>query len=212
MKLKYGCLFLLLCLFQVGFAQNDKQAAGLVADFIKSVEEGALSTEFVLTVFGDNDMPVQSQSGLFVMKKGKFSMETQEFTVYFDGKTQWMYSPSVNEVSITEPTEEELAEINPIIILRDYQNKSKIGFSAAEKSAENYVIEMTPVETSSDYNNIVVWLSKSSKTPLSIKMVYKNGYEILIVFDNFQKGIKIPENFFVFDKKNYEGVIENDLR
>jgi len=50
-------------------------------------------------------------------------MEMDEMQAWFDGKTQWAYMAQNNEVSITEPTEKELAETNPMAILSGYKTK-----------------------------------------------------------------------------------------
>jgi len=66
-----------------------------------------------------------------------------EMKAWFDGKTQWAYMAQNNEVSITEPSEKELAETNPMAILSGYKTKTVIRFSKT-KSTNNYVVEMIP--------------------------------------------------------------------
>ena len=212
MKTKLIYILLFLSVFSSGllFAQNDKQAEQIVADFVKSVEQSAIQTDFTLTISDENGLPAQKQNGTFFIKNNKFLLMLEDVQVFFDGKTQWSYVFSNNEVSITEPSEDELAEINPIFILREYQNKSAIHFSADGKSAENYTIEMLPI-IKADFDKIEVRLNKSTRNLLSMKLLGGN-MSVQISFSNFQHGANIPDSRFIFNKSQYKDVFENDLR
>lgn len=212
MKIKaiYSVMFMLVMSLGV-FAQNDKQAEMIINDFIKSVEQSAIQADFILTVLDEDNDPVQTQNGLFTMKNSKFSLILDDIHVFFDGKTQWTYVAANNEVTITEPSESELAEINPIFILQTYQDKCAIRFSSGNKSNENYAVEMIPnVET--DFEKIQVSLNKSTQKPLSIKLIGKKDFSVLIGFSKFRQDMDIPDSAFVFDKNKYKDVFENDHR
>jgi len=213
MKRKYLFLSVFSCFLTALSAQHSQQAESLVNDFVKSIRTATVKTGFVLTITDENGITAQQLSGTFVMQQQKFVLESQDLTVYFDGKTQWTYLEANNEVSITEPSEDELAEINPMIILHEYQDKCNIRFSPDEKSAENYAVEMTPiVQQPLDFSKITVLMRKTDKNLVSMKLNSRNGYRISIRFDHFEKGAKVPDSTFVFDKKKYKNVIENDLR
>jgi len=146
------------------------------------------------------------------MRGNRFSLIMDDIHVFFDGKTQWTYMDVINEVNITEPTSAELAEINPITILREYQNKSSIRFSADNSHAtENHIIEMTPFGAT-DFNRIFVQINRSTRNLSSIRLDSNQGFSVLIIFNRFQRGVNIPDSAFVFDKRNYQDVFVNDLR
>lgn len=208
--------FYLLCLG--GFilsplsAGNDQQARQIVADFIQSLEQQAIKTDFNLTIDSHEGMPPQTQSGTFFMKGNKFALDMEGISIFFDGKTQWTYSPVNNEVSISEPDASEVHEINPILILREYQNKSGITFTQEERVEEGRTIELTPTVAGSGFNRIIVQLNRKADKPAFIKVESDDGMSIQVSFSNFEKGVNISDDRFVFDKNNYEDVFENDLR
>lgn len=82
-------------------------------------------------------LPTQPQSikGNFTMKENKFILNTEEMNVYFDGKTQSAYMTSVNEVSITNPTEKEL--VKPIRWLYCRLIKTNRWLNLPKKSVKN---------------------------------------------------------------------------
>lgn len=201
----------LLFMFQTATAQSNSQAEKIISDLLSSVKTNAIKTDFRLTISDKNNPKGQTASGTFTLKASKFVLDMAEMKAWFDGKTQWAYIPQNNEVSITEPTENELSETNPMAILSGYNAKSIIRFSKI-KSAQNYCIEMIPKVKSSDISKIEVQVNKSTQNLFLIKLTNKNGSTSLLSLSNFQKGIKVPDSFFVFNPTKFKGLTENDLR
>jgi outer membrane lipoprotein-sorting protein len=194
------------------FAQSDRQAEQIIADFIRSVEQNAVHAEFEMTMVDENNRVTQTQNGVFRLKGNKFSLITDDIHIFFDGKTQWTYMDAVGEVTITEPSGDELAEINPIFMLREYQNKCTIRFSIGSNSTENHSIEMTPT-VPADFRKLFVQINKSTRNLSSVHLVGSQGFSLRINFSKFQRGVNIPDSSFVFDKRKYDDdLFINDLR
>lgn len=201
----------LLFMLQTATAQSNSQAEKIISDLLNSIKTNAIKTDFRLTISDKSNPKGQTTSGTFTLKSSKFVLDMTEMKAWFDGKTQWAYIPQNNEVSITEPTEKELSETNPMAILSGYKAKSIIRFNKT-KSAQNYCIEMIPKVKSSDISKIEVQVNKSTQNLVLIKLTNKNGSTSLLALSNFQKGIKVPDSFFVFNPTKYKGLVENDLR
>jgi outer membrane lipoprotein-sorting protein len=135
-----------------------------------------------------------------------------EMKVWFDGKTQWSYNQANNEVSVTEPTEKELSETNPLAILSGFKSKCTIKFSGKTKSAQNNCIEMTPKVANKTIAKIEVQVNKTNGNLASIKTITGAGSSSLLTLNNFQKGLKVTDNIFTFNSSKYKGVTVNDLR
>ena len=92
-------------------AEAFRKAGGVKADFIiKSVTNGLVEG---------------SESGTIQLKGEKFVLKASEVITWFDGKTQWSYVVRNDEVNVSNPTQEELQQINPYTFLYMYQK----GFS-----------------------------------------------------------------------------------
>ena len=193
------------------FAQSDRQAGQIIADFIRSVEQNTVQAEFEMTMLDENNRVTQVQNGIFRMKGNKFSLITDDIHIFFDEKTHWTYMDAVGEVTITEPTGEELTDVNPIFLLRQYQNNSTIRFAPGSNSAENHNIEMTP-NVLADFSKIFVQINKKNQNLSSIRLI-SQGYTMQVNFRNFRRGVNISDSSFVFDKSKYDAdVFINDLR
>ena len=205
------CLLIFTAFSTSLFAQSDRQAERIIADFINSVERNSVQAEFELTTLDGNNRPMQVQNGIFRMRGNKFSLLTDEFDVFFDGTTQWTYMDAVGEVMITEPTGDDLAEINPIFLLREHQNNSTIRFAVGNAGA-NYSIDLIP-SAQADFSRIFVQINRSTRNLVSVHLVGRQGFSMQVNFTQFQRGVNIPDSYFVFDINNYDNdIFINDLR
>lgn len=192
-------------------AQNNPQAEKILSDLLLSAKTSAIKTNFKLAT-NDKNTSQAVATGTFTLKGNKFVLDMDDMKVWFDGKTQWAYNQQNNEVSITEPTEKELSDTNPMAILSAYKAKCLIKFSTKTKSAQNHCIEMTPKVKNKDIAKIEVQVNKTTGNLFSIKLINKNGSMSLLTVNNFQNGLKVADNFFVFNQSKYKGISVNDLR
>lgn len=197
---------------QFAAAQTNAQAEKILTDLLNTAKENAIKTNFKLTITEKNNPQPQSVTGSFTLKGSKFVLEMENIKSWYDGKTQWSYVSQNNEVSVSEPTEKELAETNPMAILSGFKAKCSVRFSAKNKSEKNYCIEMTPKVNQKDIAKIEVEVNKSNGNLFSIKLINKNGSTSLLTLTNFQKGLNVSEATFVFNASKYKGLTVNDLR
>jgi len=198
--------------FQCISAQSNVQAEKIITNILTDAKTNAIKTNFKLSITEKNDPQAQVSTGSFTLKGSKFVLEMDEMKVFFDGKTQWAYVPQNNEVSITEPSEKELSETNPMAILSGFKTKCTIRFSTKLKSVQNHNIEMLPKLKNQDITKIEVQVNKSTNNLVSIKLINKNGSTSLLSLSNFQKGVKVTDNSFIFITGKYKGIVVNDLR
>ena len=210
-KIIYSIALLFFC-FQTTVAQTDAKADKIVSDLLAEARGNAIKTNFKLAFSEKSNSQAQVSMGTFTIKGNKFVLEMVDMKVYFDGKTQWAYVAKNNEVSVTEPSEKELSETNPMAILSGFKAKSIIRFSSKVKSTQNYCIEMTPKAKNQDIAKIEVQIAKSNGNLYSIKLINKNGSASLLSLTNFQKNVKVADAIFVFNSAKYKGVEVNDLR
>ncbi|HRZ98603.1 MAG TPA: outer membrane lipoprotein carrier protein LolA [Paludibacter sp.] len=209
-RLTYSILALIISISSIQ-AQKAADAEKLITNFLTNAKTNAIKTNFKLTVTEKNAVNLQSSSGSFTMKGNKFVLEMDQLKAWYDGKTQWSYMVDNNEVSITEPTDKELGETNPMALLSNYKAKFGIRFSKT-KSAQNHIIEMIPKVKNDDFSKVEVSLNKANGNLSSIKISDKKGKTTNLIVTNFQKGIRVADNIFTFDKSKYKGVLINDLR
>lgn len=212
MKIKlYSLLSLIFFASLLMNAQNNVQAEKIISEILTNAKVNAIKTNFKLIVSNKDDNQPQSSSGVFTLRGSKFVLEMDEMKVWFDGKTQWAYVSQNKEVSITEPTEKELSETNPLAILSAYKSKCNINYSPS-KSTSIYSIEMIPKVKNKELEKIYIQVNKSNLNLISIKQLSKNGNSTFVTFSDYQKNITVPDNAFTFNAAKFKNVVINDLR
>ena len=187
------------------FAQNDREAERRVKAVVSELKQSTYEGRFTLLYYNAQSETTDKQSGDLTIKGNKFRMTLGANETKFDGKTQWVFVSEFNEVSITEPTTDELKEINPLVMIEHYVEKDRI--SEGEDGAINFY----PTDPkSSEYFRIELRLNKLN-LPTRLVIHQKNGDKITLVWDSLNK-TKVDDEYFAFDVAKYPNVEVNDLR
>ncbi|MGC3979547.1 MAG: outer membrane lipoprotein carrier protein LolA [Paludibacteraceae bacterium] len=190
-------------------AQNDANAVKVIEKILNLSQTNAVKTNFSLAV-QSSTVGHQTMKGSFTMQGRKFSLTTGDMNIFFNGKTQWAYREDLNEVTITNPTEKELTETNPMAILSAYKAKSTI--KMVKTNATTHIIQLTPKDAKSDVKKIIVSVNKTNNYPLSLQLTDKKGTVSTLTLSQFKIVTKVADSEFTFDKNKYKNVDENDLR
>lgn len=137
--------------------------------------------------------------GSITMAGASFTMSTPQLKEWYDGKTQWTYLRSSGEVSITEPTAEELTASNPFAILSSYSTYYKA--RRLDDNNGRKSVKLTPIEKNTGIDNIVVIADNSGKWPQAINIKFDDGRQISLVIDKIDGIAKPAEKLFRYDAK-----------
>jgi outer membrane lipoprotein-sorting protein len=179
-------------------AQTAKEVLDKTASVI-SAKQGAQAS---FTISGDN----MNTSGTIAIKGHKFHTTTPQAIIWFDGKTQWTYMKKNDEVNVANPSESELASINPYNFIYMYKN----GYSyTMEKKNGSFIVHLT---TTNKKNIQEMYISIHQKTyiPSQIRLRQQKGW-LTINISNF-KTTSISDGIFRFNSKDYPTAEVIDLR
>ena len=105
-KIRIRITGILLLLAGAIYGQNAQQ----VLDKTASVVSNKSGVEASFTI---SSKQYGNTNGTIAIKGRKFHADTNEATVWFDGKTQWTYVKQNDEVNVNNPTAADLQAINP---------------------------------------------------------------------------------------------------
>ena len=138
-----------------------------------------------------------TSSGTIAMQGSKFRIISPEAKSWFDGKTQWSWSPVTGEVNITSPTADELQMTNPLAAASHFKTNFNMKKAKAQ-TPKTKVIKLTPKKKD---NIKTLWLYFDENTSLlrtaRFEMNDKTVYTIKIT--NY-KHKSLPASTFTFDK------------
>lgn len=153
----------------------------------------------------------QTSAGTLVMAGEKFHLSSPDLMAWYDGNTQWTFMPSSNEVNIVEPTPEELAQVNPFVIISSFRKAYKA--VSLKAPSGKYKVALTPTNARGAYiKKAMVTFNASSFMPERIKLTTDNGTNMAIRIKTLKTGTNYPVSTFVFNKKQYPKAEIIDLR
>ncbi len=185
------------------FAQNATEARK-VLDKTASVVSNKGGAQANFTLSGRKSSAI---SGTIAIKGSKFNARTKEAIVWYDGKTQWSWLKSTNEVNISTPTEAQRMKMNPYTFITMYKQGYNLSMSTQGK---NYVVHMVAQNKQRTVQEVYLTISKQSYVPSQIKM--REGQKwTTIDISNF-KTANLSNSTFTFNAKDFPKAEIIDLR
>lgn len=143
-----------------------------------------------------------------IISREKYRLSSSELEVWFDGKTQWAYSPQNKEVSITEPTVEELLESNPFAIINNYKSEYSFRRLAGDKNE----IELVAKNKMSSIRKAVITIDGKTYLPSKLILTLSNGRSLSATVTSASEGKALPSSTFIYNKDKYPATTLIDLR
>lgn len=138
----------------------------VLSSFLTNLEQKTLTSDFTITVAEEVNAPMNFP-GWILMQGDKFRLEMMDIEAAYDGKTMYMYSGQTDELTLSNPTEQELLEANPFLYAKALVKVCNI---VEKASGENTLITLTPKDQSIGINRFVLKLRTADLMPLSVEL------------------------------------------
>lgn len=202
-------LYPLLCVALLGVAQTPKQ---VVEQSIQKLKKSAYLAHYQLSVLEKNERTPHQFKGTILLYGEKFYLEYDEIKVWYNGKTQWVYMDAAEELTISNPTNEEAAQMNPMLMLQELLADSQLSFSSAHKSADNHVVDFVPNKTQNDILRLTLFINRTTQLPTSLQMRQRNGIFTTLALTQIKEQPRATEALFECKMSDYPDAFIVDLR
>lgn len=178
------------------------QSASTVLDAAaKKLTSGGTYANFTVTTNGNNIW------GNIAIKGEMFKITSEHAITWYDGKTQWTYMNGTEEVTISNPDEEQQQQINPYHFINLY----KKGYNATLKKNNGInVVTLKRTTAKSDISDAVIDIDTKTGYPVRIQ-VKSNGEWSVFKISN-AKRVNYYTSHFRFPEKKYNNAEVIDLR
>ena len=203
MKIQRTILFALAFMLSVNAFSQSSADAKKVLDKAAAVvgRRGGAAANFSIT-----GGEVGRTSGSIIIKGNKFKAITPETTIWFDGKTQWAYMKSTNEVNVSTPSEAKRLSMNPYAFITMYKN----GYHMSMKTtAAAYIVHLQAIHPARSMQEFYVTISKTFY-PQQIKMLQGKKW-VTINISSF-RAASHPNSYFRFRHSDAPSAEVVDLR
>ena len=198
------------------FAQKDAKAKELL-DKSSAVlnQSGGLSVSFTVNINDEINKIKQSFEGKILLKGTKFFLDTPDQSVYFDGKTQWNYNKTIEEVSILEPQPQDIQTLNPVSVFELYKTDCNYKYKGEKTGTQKRKVKevsLYPTDIKGDIKQVDIQINPIDSMPVFFLIIYKDKSEYRIYINKYQTKLNLSDSQFVFDTKKFPQADVNDLR
>jgi outer membrane lipoprotein-sorting protein len=185
-------------------AQAKASQARKVLDKTASIvgRKGGASASFKIS-----SAKIGSTQGTIYVKGNKFHARTPQAIVWFNGKTQWTYMKSTDEVNVSNPNEAQQMAMNPYKFINMY----KQGYTLSMKAdATNYNVRMVAQNKARSVQEMIITVNKKTFSPSKVKM--REGATWTTISITGFKAKNQSDATFVFNSKDFPSAEVIDLR
>ena len=154
--------------------------------------------------------PAGTENATLVMSGTKFFVKAPQTEIWYDGSTLWSYSRSTNEITLSEPSQEELSEINPLSVMEYFTSTYTASMLAPSAGKKN--IKLTADKSSRGIASAEVSLNATTLAPSAVTLLLSNGQKIGIAISSLKFGGTLPESTFTFRMTCHPSAVLVDLR
>lgn len=172
----------------------------VLSSFLANLETKTLKSDFTVTVAEEINAPM-NYPGILTMHGQLFRLSMFNIEAAYDGKTLYMYTPETDELTLSNPTSQELVEANPLL----YAEALVPACNVTERTITNdqspiTIITLTPKDQSIGINRFTLRVRNADLMPLQAEI--KEGKKT--------STLKFKEPKFVNEKQKYEIIPEKD--
>jgi len=198
-------------------SQSDQEAKAIL-DQIKSNLDSykGIEVDFDYVVTVPEEAP-QKQEGNMLVVGERYALDLNDYGIYSDGQTVWMYDKAIEEVNINNREEnEDLLISSPTDLLDFYQKDDFIYAFYDELVIDGRIITMIdfkPVDDEQEFFKIRLSVDKKQNLPAGAKLFYRDGTRIEVVFKQVSNQSQFSDSDFVLTKEDVDSGVEFiDLR
>ena len=199
---------MLLSLLTVAFTgQARAQDADAVLDRLRERFEttDALRARFSQTV------GAQTTAGTVVLSGDRYRIETPQQTLVTDGETAWAYTARDNQVLVNDVLEDETA-FSPTAFFTRYPDRYDVTLRGSESldGVRHDVLRLRPTTDEAFVEEVTLWVRQRDALPTRIRVVDRNGTELLFELDDVEVNPPLAADTFRFTPRPGTEVV--DLR
>lgn len=190
-------------------AQYDPAAKTLLDQARETYEEmSAFETDFVYVMRNTSADVEETIEGHIRVMKDMFVLKTGSQIIYNNQKRIWTYLPDVDEVTITDYTEDN-TEVSPTTLLRKYEEGFK--YIKAQPIDGMAVVDLTPEDKNQTYFRIRIFIDPETKLVQKWVMSEKDGTKHTYALKNFKQRKDLEVSDFAFPESQHTDAEVIDL-
>lgn len=203
MKTLYLTIVALFIAFGSAFAESASEALNKAAAVITSAK--GITAYYRLSADGG-----AADSGTIYFSGRKYAIYGKTQSTVFNGTTQWTITPDVKEITIYDPTPDEVLASNPLEIIKSWS--ANFNASKLKSEAGTVKVMLKPKRKDSALKSVTVTLNSTSWIPTEMGITSSDGSTGSFKLSDVRLNANIPDSRFVINQNSYPGYEFIDMR
>jgi len=146
------------------------------------------------------------ETGEVYAAKEKYNLNAMGINQIYDGKTLYTIAKNDKEVTVSLPEKDSDDLLTPVKVLGMYKSGYNLALDKTNSIDGKKIqyVKLTPKDTKSDTQYILVGINTSNKTLYQFQEFSKNGSSRTITVKDYIENLIIPRALFKFDKSKFE--------
>lgn len=140
----------------------------VLSSFLTNLESKILQSDFMATVEESAYAPM-TYPGSLTMQGRRFTLSMYGVEAAYDGETMYMYSAETDELTLTQPTEEELIQSNPLLFAKAVADVCTVT-ERTSSDGKQTTVTLVPEDQSAGILRFVLKVRNSDLMPLRIEV------------------------------------------
>lgn len=140
----------------------------ILSSFLANMETKTLQSDFTVTVSEQVNAPM-NYPGKITMQGNRFLLTMFGIEAAYDGKTMYMYSGDTDELTLTNPTEQELVETNPFLYAKALTDVCNITERTSQDGKQT-IVTLTPKDKTAGISRFTLTVRNSDLIPMQAEI------------------------------------------
>ena len=175
-----------------------------LSSLFATLEQQILQSDFTITISSKDTQPM-SYAGSFTVQGEKFLIQAFGMDAAYDGETMYIYQEETDELTLSNPTAEELHQTNPLLFAKALVASSKVTEKAAA-DGKTVLVTLIPQDKTTDIERMNLRIRVRDNMPIMIEIKEHNRTSTMRM--GHPKCIQTAPKYQI----EKEGAYVNDLR
>ena len=140
----------------------------VLSSFLANLEQKTLQSDFTITVSEEVNAPM-NYPGSITMSGRQFRLDMFAIEAAYDGQTMYMYSAETDELTLSNPTEQELLETNPFLYAQALVPVCNVTEHTSQ-DGNTTIVTLTPKDQTVGINRFVLHVRNADLMPLKAEL------------------------------------------
>ena len=185
-------------------------AVSFIDRIVSALKKDAIvEMSYSYKVYDDAGKMLQSDKGTMVLDGERYVLLMEDMKGWCDGKSQWSYMESVDEIYVTEAGSDEAQNMSPLYIMETCRD----GYASSMKLDGDVAVVTLVAQDDEAIVDEVEILADTKKCMLQSMKISLSGQGYIIVdLDNYKANCKFDNTVFECPVKDFPTAVVVDMR